>query len=235
VAAAGWPAFLIRGSAADRPVDDRHRDRWRLLVVGTWLESARRAWRSPRILPRSPDARSPGPRGPDAGLSGRPSGRCRCRGLHFTRWDAINEAAADSLCDVKLAARENPRPGGSDHEGGYPWSRRLKNLQHVLCAIRRPRRDGPPVGFAECLRERIHRSFQPGAATWTLVGERRPDGCSVGRPLTGRRVSALDMDADRAGWGASPSAILVTVSPQHVMYGTGEGDVRHCGAGARTG
>jgi len=86
------------------------------------------------------------------GLSGRPSGRCRCRGLHFTRWDAINEAAADSLCDVKLAARENPRPGGSDHEGGYPLEPPPQNLQHVLCAIRRPRLDGPPVGFAECLR-----------------------------------------------------------------------------------
>jgi hypothetical protein len=36
--------------------------------------------------------------------------------------------------------------------------------------------------------ERIHRSFQPGAAIWTLVGERRPDGCSVGRPLIGRPV-----------------------------------------------
>src|SRR5215217_8271931 len=46
---------------------------------------------------------------------------------------------------------------------------------------------------------------------------------------------SLDMEVDRAGWGSSPSAILATVSPQYLTYGTGEGDVRNCGARARTG
>jgi hypothetical protein len=45
----------------------------------------------------------------------------------------------------------------------------------------------------------------------------------------------LDMGADRASWGAIPSAILATVSSQYVMCGTGDGDVRSCCAGARTG
>jgi hypothetical protein len=37
------------------------------------------------------------------------------------------------------------------------------------------------------------------------------------------------MDAAPSGLGSSPSAILATVSPQYVTYGTGEGDVRSCG------
>lgn len=38
------------------------------------------------------------------GLSGRSSGRGRCGIRHLARGDAINEAATDPLCDVKLAA-----------------------------------------------------------------------------------------------------------------------------------
>ena len=46
---------------------------------------------------------------------------------------------------------------------------------------------------------------------------------------------SLDMDGGSSGWGSSPSAILATVSPQHVTYGTGESNVRSCGSRARTG
>ena len=56
----------------------------------------------------------------------------------------------------------------------------------------------------------------------------------VSRPHRSPRLS-LDMEVDRAGWGSSPSAILPTLSPQYVTYGTGEGNVRSCGSRARTG
>jgi hypothetical protein len=82
------------------------------------------------------------------GLSGRSSGRDRGRNLHLARWDATNESAADPLCDVELTARESPRPGDQITRAAIPWSYRLEDSQHVLRAIRRPRRDGPPVGFA---------------------------------------------------------------------------------------
>jgi hypothetical protein len=87
-----------------------------------------------------------------SGLSGRSSGRRRCGSLYLARWDATGEAAADSLCDVKLATCESPRPGDQITRTAIAWSSRLEDLQYVLCAVRRPRRDGPPVGFAQCLR-----------------------------------------------------------------------------------
>ena len=86
------------------------------------------------------------------GLPSRPSGRGRCRRPHFALRDATNEAATNSLCDAELATREIPRPGNQFTRAAIPWGHRLEDRQHVLCAICRPRRDGPPVGFAECLR-----------------------------------------------------------------------------------
>ena len=98
------------------------------------------------------------------GLSGRSSGRRGCRSAYLARWDATCETAADSLCYVKLAACESPRPDDQITRTAIPWSSRLKDLQHVLCAIRRPRGDGPPVGFGECLR-RAHTTIFSAASS----------------------------------------------------------------------
>ena len=110
------------------------------------------------------------------GLSGRPSGRHGCGSAYFARWDATCEAAADSLCDVKLPACERPRPDNQITRTAIPWSSRLKDRQHALCAVRRPPGDDPPLRFAECLGRAHTRFFQPRPAN---------DGCaSHGRPET---------------------------------------------------
>jgi hypothetical protein len=85
------------------------------------------------------------------GLTGRPSGRGRCRNLQLARWNTADEAATDALCDVKFTACESPRPVDQISRAAVPWRCRLEDSQYVLCAIRRPRRDSPPVGFAERL------------------------------------------------------------------------------------
>lgn len=98
------------------------------------------------------------------GLSGRSSGRRGCRSAYLARRDATCEAAADSLSDVKLAACKSPRAGKQITRTAIAWSGRLEDRQHPLCAVRRPRRDGPPVGFAECLR-RAHTPILSAASS----------------------------------------------------------------------
>jgi hypothetical protein len=86
------------------------------------------------------------------GLSGRASSSCRCRVVCLARWDTTNEAAADPLCDAELAASECTCACDQVARTAVPWDSRLEDRQDVLSAIRRPSRDGTPVGFAERLR-----------------------------------------------------------------------------------
>jgi hypothetical protein len=112
-----------------------------------------------------------------------------------------------------------------------PWSRRRKRgtrVNTVEAGLPRPsgrtekRAGAAPANTTSLLRAAPRVRAQSGLLRRRTTPHRSP---SLG----------LDMDADPSGLGSSPSAILVTVSPQDVTYGTGEGDVRSCGSRARTG
>jgi hypothetical protein len=83
---------------------------------------------------------------------------------------------AYSLCDVKLAACESPRPGNQITRTAIPWSGRFEDRQHAFGAVRRPRCDGPPVAFAECLRRTHTQIFSVAISHFTRGGR----GCSLG-------------------------------------------------------
>jgi hypothetical protein len=54
--------------------------------------------------------------------------------------------------DVTLAASEGPAPGDRITRAAVARSFRLEQSQHPFRAIRRPRRDDPPVGLTQRLR-----------------------------------------------------------------------------------
>ncbi len=96
--------------------------------------------------------------GNGSGLS-RGSGGCDSGGSpHVTSGAATDEPAADLLGDIKLATSEGSRPGDCVPGAAILWSLRLEQRQHPLGAVRRPRRDDPPVAFAQRLR-RAHRNI----------------------------------------------------------------------------
>jgi hypothetical protein len=72
------------------------------------------------------------------------------------------------------------------------------------------------------------------ATVWDAASGEAEVRAPKGTPHRSPSLS-IDMDANRAGFGSIPSTILTPVSSQNVMYGIGDGDVRSCGAGARTG
>ena len=61
------------------------------------------------------------------------------------------ETAPDLSRDVELAAGKGACSRDGVTRAAVPGSVRLEQGQHVLRAVRRPRRDDPPVSFAQCL------------------------------------------------------------------------------------
>ena len=94
------------------------------------------------------------------GLTPCAGGRCRGRRLHVLSWDAAIEPAADPLCDAHLTAGKGSCSGYQIPQAAIARDFRLEQNQHMLCAVRGPRRDGPPVSFAECLRTAHMPCFQ---------------------------------------------------------------------------
>ena len=86
------------------------------------------------------------------GLSRCARGRFRSGSVLLVRWYATNESETDPLRDRKLAVGESARPGDQITGSAITGSFGLEEPEYMLCAVRRPRRDDPPIGFAECLR-----------------------------------------------------------------------------------
>ena len=74
------------------------------------------------------------------------------RSLHVTSGAAADESSADLAGDIELATRKGSRPSDCIPGAGVVWSFRLEQPQHPLGAGRGPRRDDPPVAFAQRLR-----------------------------------------------------------------------------------
>jgi len=93
----------------------------------------------------------------------RGSGGCGSGGSpHVTSGPTTNEAPADLLGDIKLATSEGSRPGDCLAGAAILWSFGLEQPQHSLSAVRRPRRDDPPVAFAQRL-PRAHKQHPRNA------------------------------------------------------------------------
>jgi hypothetical protein len=99
-------------------------------------------------------------------------GRC-CGSPHVTSSAATDEPPADLVGDGKLATSEGSSPG--DGVPGAPIAPRfrLEQRQHALCAGRCPRREDPPVAFAQRLRRAHVRHLR------NCVAPRRTLGPSV--------------------------------------------------------
>jgi hypothetical protein len=140
------------------------------------------------------------------GLSGGAGSRPGRWGGDSVRWDAPIEAMTDLLRDAELAARESPRPGDQLSRTGISWSRALEDPQHVLCAVRSPCGDKPPVSLAQRLR---------GAHDRILPAGGRDDGWSRRRSVrSARRESTAEFVAQgRLRTASAGRARVVTVPP----------------------
>jgi hypothetical protein len=85
------------------------------------------------------------------GLSDSARSRRRCVSAHFTRGRLANETAADLLCDAELAMSKGAGPGDRIAGATVSGSFCLEQSEHSFRAVRGPRRDDPPVGFAQRL------------------------------------------------------------------------------------
>jgi len=86
------------------------------------------------------------------GLSCRSRGGHSRRTAHLTSSAVTGEAAPDLLRDVEFTAGKGPCPGDRVTGTAVPRSLGLEEPQHSLRAVRRPRGDDAPVGFAQRLR-----------------------------------------------------------------------------------
>jgi hypothetical protein len=82
------------------------------------------------------------------GLAGRSGSGHRCGIAHLTRSNTGDITAADLRGDVELATGKGPCPGDGIAGTAISGSFRLKEAQHALRAVRRPRRHDPTVGLA---------------------------------------------------------------------------------------
>jgi hypothetical protein len=98
---------------------------------------------------------------------------------HVTSGAATDEPPADLLGDIKLATSEGPRPVDCLAGAAILWSFRLEQPQHSLGAVGRPRRDDPPVAFAQRL-PRAHKQHPRSAHHAVEVNKRL--GCSLDAP-----------------------------------------------------
>jgi hypothetical protein len=83
-----------------------------------------------------------------------------------------DEAAADLLCDAKLATGKGACLCDRITGAAIPRGFRLEQSQHPLRAIRRPRGDDSPVGFAQRLR-RTHTRILPLGSLLLLLARRQ--------------------------------------------------------------
>ncbi|MBV8919547.1 MAG: hypothetical protein JOZ76_15885 [Bradyrhizobium sp.] len=63
-----------------------------------------------------------------------------------------DKTAADLVDDAKLTTCERPGPGDGIPRAAIIGSCGLEQSQHPLRAVSSPRRDDPPIGFAQRLR-----------------------------------------------------------------------------------
>jgi hypothetical protein len=113
------------------------------------------------------------------GLTGGSRGCGSGGSAHVTSGAATDEPPADLLGDVKLATSEGPRSGDCRARAAILWSFRLEQPQHSLSAVRRPRRDDPPVAFAQRL-PRAH-EHHPRRAHHAVEGRGHLE-CSLDAP-----------------------------------------------------
>ena len=135
--------------------------------------------------------------GDGCSLSGRPGGRHSRGGTHLPSSTASDETTANLAGGAKLAACK--RSGAGNGVLGAIVTRcfGLEHCQHSLCAVRRPRRHGPPISLAQRL-ARIHAMIfsrpRPPSRTEQRPGvdERRSPvgagGCVGGRDLLAKRA-----------------------------------------------
>jgi hypothetical protein len=149
--------------------------------------------------------------GHGGGLPGRSSGRSSSGTAHLASRTTVLESVADFLGDVELTASESPRPDDRIARAAVLRSLRLEQSQHPLRAVRRPRRDDPPVSLAQRLRG-THTQILPHAPS---AGARLP----IGLRDTSSVATRASLSADqrpclaRTG-GTSPATRPTSTSPR---------------------
>jgi hypothetical protein len=98
------------------------------------------------------------------GLSGGPGCGRGGGNLRVTSGASANKSAPDLFSDTNVAISEGSRPSDCVPRAAIIGSFRLEQFQHPLRTVGCPRRDHPPVGFAECLR-RAHSDIVPRQET----------------------------------------------------------------------
>lgn len=102
--------------------------------------------------------------GNGCGLPGCLGGGRRGRSANLARGRASDEPTADLFRDVEFTAGKCPRSGDGVARTAIARSFDFEQPQHALCAVRRPRGDGPPVSFTQCLR-RAHPDILPALSS----------------------------------------------------------------------
>ena len=139
----------LRGHVVELPAN--------LLVDDLWSVGCSQSSRLGRIRGRAQGVRTHVRNGHR--LAGSLGGGHRGGGRHVTG-SATGKSAADLIGDVNLPASERPRPGDQVTGAVISRSFSLKQCQHPLRAVRRPRSDDPPINFAQSLR-RTHAKSLP--------------------------------------------------------------------------
>jgi hypothetical protein len=124
--------------------------------------------------------------GDSGGLPGRSSGCSSSGTAHLASRTTALESLADFLGDVELTASESPRPDDRIAREAVLQSLRLEKSQQPPRAVRRPRRDDPPVSLTQRLRGPTPRSFHAPSA-----------GARLPIPLRNERSADLLLSSDR--------------------------------------
>jgi hypothetical protein len=112
----------------------------------------------------------------------RGSGGCRSGGRpHVTSGAATTEPSADLLGDIKLATSKGSRPLDCVPRAPILWSCRLEQAEHPPSAVRRPRRDDPPIAFAQRLPRAHFTRERTIAASARESASSSPRGCRAPR------------------------------------------------------
>jgi len=163
-------------------------------------------------------------------------GRSRCRVVSISIWVAPKCALARRQPAATRRQPSDPLSGRPERRGrgtAPPAKQRPAEMpaasttREALKNTRGSRPQSAPAAGIEC----VSTAHRPPSQ---LADATPIDSARKATPHRSASLS-LDMDGGSSGWGSSPSAILATVSPQHVTYGTGESNVRSCGSRARTG
>jgi hypothetical protein len=85
------------------------------------------------------------------GLAGRSGSGYRVGSHHLARSGSAKETAPNLPCDAELATGKGACACDRITGAAIPWSFGLEQTQHPLRTIRCPRRDDPPVSFAQRL------------------------------------------------------------------------------------